>query len=419
MSAKPTEKNSPQYYKEREQARSENDADRRKLAGKKTTRPEILYYLASDKDEAVRTAVAKNKATPGQADMVLAGDKSDDVRLALAKRLTDLLPHLSEDKQSEIYAFAVKALVTLARDEVLKVRLALSSTLKDKIYTPPVVAARLAKDAEREVAEPMLRFCVALSDDDLLEIISDHPEPWVLSAIAQREAVSEDVSDAVIESENNEEAGQILIGNKGARFYEKTLEFIVEKASQIPSWQAPLVKRKHLPLNLAKELAGFVDVSLLKYLEKRSDFDKKEKADIVETVRRRIDFETKLGSATGTTQEKVMMLYERGELSEELVQDALSWHQNDFVIASLSLMARIPEAMIKNIIDAAKPKPIVALCWRAGLAMRTAVKVQRDLARINQKDLLLAKGGTDYPLSEDDMAWQLEFLGVDNKQTQQ
>ena len=158
----------------------------------------------------MRRAVALNEATPSQADVVLAKDGSVDVRIALAKRLMDLLPNISESKQAQLYSYAVNALGTLARDEVLKVRIALSTILKDKTYTPPQVASQLARDAEQEVAEPMLRFCVALSDDDLLEIISGHPAPWVLTAIASRDVVNELVSDAIIDVDELESSTHLF-----------------------------------------------------------------------------------------------------------------------------------------------------------------------------------------------------------------
>lgn len=407
-----TEKHSAEYNKEKELSQSSDPKVRRKLAKKKTARPEILYYLADDKDESVRKEIARNTGTPMQASPILAEDTSEDVRLILAKKLTKLLPSLDEDRQSEIYAFATKALVTLARDEVLKVRLALSSSLKDKAYTPPPVAARLAKDAEKKVAEPMLRFCIALEDEDLLEIIKDYPKPWVLSAIAERETVSESVSDAIIEHEDVP-SGQKLIGNAGARFFKKTLESIVEKAARIPEWQAPLVERKNLPANLAKNLANFVDKSLLGYLEKRSDYDKKTKKEILTTVRRRIDFENNVaGGNKAKIKKKVHALFKEGALKDELIQDALSWSHKDFVFEVIAVKAGITSKRVKEIMETAKPKPIVALCWKAELSMRLAVKIQTELARVPQKEILLAKGGLDYPLTEEEINWQLDFLGL-------
>jgi len=128
------------------------------------------------------TLAGSNNTTPAQANELLSHDAHEDVRLALSGRLVKLLPALSLDKQSQLYAFTVQALGTLALDEVLKVRRALSASLKDHAYAPPNVAATLAKDIEREVSEPILRFCVALSDEVLADIISTHPAEWAAEA---------------------------------------------------------------------------------------------------------------------------------------------------------------------------------------------------------------------------------------------
>lgn len=407
---KVTDKDSPEYQREKEQARSEDPKIRKKLAAKKSTRPEILYYLAGDSDPEVRRAVALNKMTPSQADVILAKDGAVDVRLALAKRLMDLLPNVSADKQSQLYAYAVNALATLARDEVLKVRIALSTTLRDKTYAPPQVASQLAKDAEREVAEPMLRFCVALSDEDLLEIIAEHPAPWVLSAIATRDVVNEPVSDAIVDTDDVD-ATALLIDNSGARINMTTLEVIVEKASNIPAFHEPLVKRKSLPAKLASELALFVDTSLLRYLEDRSDYDEKTREEIVSTVRRRIEFEAKIGDKSQMPR-SVIEMAQKGQLNEEMVSDAIAWREFHFVELSLSVLAQVPVEIVQKIIKTEAPKPIVALCWRAGLPMRTAIKIQQEIVKLPTKEVLLAKGGTDYPLEDKDMLWQLDFFGI-------
>ena len=140
-------RNAPADYDSQKQlAVSGKTRDRLALARDINTHKEILFYLAEhDPDEKVRKAVAQNIATPMQANTKLATDASVDVRMALAGQLVKLLPDLSVDTHSQLYAFAVQALGTLALDEVLKIRSALTSTLKDHAYAPPSVAAQLAR----------------------------------------------------------------------------------------------------------------------------------------------------------------------------------------------------------------------------------------------------------------------------------
>lgn len=150
------------------------------------------------------------------------------------------------------------------------------------------MVGQLARDIEREVAEPILRYCVALSDDDLLDIIKNHTSPWVLQAIAKRKGVSGRISDAVIEA-NDEPAGVVLLENKDAEIPHATLAKIVEKAKQFVSWQKPIIIRKHLPADLAKKLATFVDQSVKNLLLERTDLDPETMSEITDIVRRRLD----------------------------------------------------------------------------------------------------------------------------------
>lgn len=398
------------YDEQREALQSANVKERMSLAKNSKTSKEILYYLAEkDPDADIRKAVVKNKSMPVHASPILAGDSDQDVRLALAARLVDLLPDVSQDKQSQLYAFAVQALGTLALDEVLKIRVALSSTLKDHAHTPPKVAGQLARDVEREVSEPVLRFCTALSDEDLLDILKAHPASWVVEAIAQREEVSGAVSEAVIET-RDPPGGAKLIGNEGANLAESLLHKIVEMARECTEWQKPMAVRKSLPMSVAKELAEFVDASVRDLLLNRGDFDEGMTEEIAAIFRRRVDFADEVPEES--IEERLKRLIKEGALSEDTISDALAMRDRDFAAAVVAYMAKTTQEKVVQIFDMQAAKPIVALAWHAGLSMRTALLLQKEAGRVDPQELLYPKGGTDYPLSEDDLNWQLDFLGL-------
>lgn len=398
------------YESERAKAQSGDSQQRAALAAGKKTHPEILFFLAGDTDENVRRAVAQNISTPAHISPFLAQDKSPDVRLALAGRLTTLLPDISQDQQSQIYAFTVQALGALAHDEVLKVRRALSTALAESAHAPPAIAAQLARDVEREVSEPILSFCVALSDDDLLDILSNHPEPWVISAVARRPEVSASVSQGVIDT-GDVPAGAVLLRNAGAEISEATLMDIIDRARHMPEWHEPLTLRKDLSFNMAQHLAGFIDDSLLRVLEDRSDFDEETREEIRAAVTRRLAFaqDRKRGE---TAEQRALRLEKEGRLTDAAITDALSWRDMEFVVHAMGRLAKIPAPLAQKILDAQSPKAIMALSWRAGLSVRVAVQLQKDYASIAPKDLLYPRDGLYYPLSEDAMVWQLEFFGI-------
>lgn len=409
---KAKQKRDPKRYEEEKTIAETGDEKKRlSLAKNSKTHQEILYYLAEkDPSPEVRLAVAKNASTPLHISTLLAEDTNVDVRMALAGRLVDLLPEISSEKHSQFYAFVVQALGTLALDEVLKIRKALSSALKDHAHAPPKVASQLARDIEREVAEPILRFCAALSDEDLMEIIRQHEDGWQVEAIAERPKVSERVSNAVIET-GNAKAGMALLKNEGANITALLLETIIERAREFPEWHEPAACRKALSPDMAKKLAEFVDERVRNILTTRDDFDDETSEEITQIVRRRIAFAE--GTTDETAMERAGRLAAKGELTEEIITDALGMRDHDFVKAAIASLTRADVSNINKVFDMKAPKPICAVCWKAGLSMRTAFKLQQEIGKVPSKELLYPKGGTDYPLSDDDMKFQLEFLGLE------
>ena len=398
------------YEEQRDALKSANVKERLSLAANTKTNKEILYYLAEkDPEPKVRKAVAQNKAMPVQVSTVLAGDSDQDVRFALAARLVDLLPDVSEDKQSQLYAFVVQALGTLALDEVLKIRVALSSTLKDHAHTPPKIAGQLARDVEQQVSEPILRFCAALSDRDLMDILKSHPASWVIEAIASREEVSDEISEAVIET-RDKHGGQELIGNEGAKITEKLLHKIVDIARTMPEWQKPVAVRKTLPASIAKELAEFVDASVRELLMTREDFDESETEEIAAVFRRRVDLADEIELENPA--KRLKRLIKEGNLTHDVISDALAMRHRDFVAGAIAHLAKTTPKKVIEVFEMKSPKPVIALCWHADLPMRLALQIQKDAAFVPPREIIYPKGGTDYPLEQADIDFQLEFLGL-------
>lgn len=380
------------------------------LARSDRTHKEILYYLAEhDPEPAVRRAVAQNRSTPLQASPRLAIDKDQDVRHALAGRLVQLLPDLSRDKHAQLYAFAVQALGTLALDEVIKVRLALTSALKDRGDAPPQVVATLARDTERMVSEPILRFCTALGDDVLLDLLKKHPSSWVIQAIAARPVVHEQVSEAVIET-RDEPAGIVLMNNSGAQISSELADQIIEISKTMPSWQKTLVERLDLSPDDMRELAAFVEPSIRDILINRTDLPEDVRDEIAQTTKRRIEFAAGTDTHSAATRARAAM--RDGNLTPDVLNDAAAMRDADFIYEALALLAKTDRATIDRLVALKAPKPLIALCWRAGLGMRFALTLQRDVVHVNPAELMYARDGTDYPMTEGELKWQLDFHGI-------
>ena len=103
-------------------------------------------------------------------------------------------------------------------------------------------------------------------------------------------------------------------------------------------------------------------------------------------------------------------MYLNNELNEHEISSALASGGQEFVVYAVALKSKTPVDAVSRAITMRSAKAIVALCWKAELSMRLATRVQMQLANIPPSDVLRATASDDFPLSKDEMRWQLEFI---------
>jgi uncharacterized protein (DUF2336 family) len=409
------------YEDAKKLAKAKSAADRSALAARPEAQPEILYFLAEDTDVAVRRTVAANSATPPHAGVILARDEDDDVRCHVAQQIGRLAPGLDEETRTRIGAVVNEVLNTLAQDQVTRVRRILAEELKDAENVPAEVIRRLANDTDFGVAGPVLEFSPILDDEILMEIIQGSPETAALSAISRRQSLDASVSDAVVATEDPQ-AIAALLSNKSAQIREETLDQLVEQAEPVPQWHQPLVDRPVLSARAVMRLAEFVADKLLADLEQRKDLDPETAEAVSATLKQRLrndwladdpDEQNSLPEMDSDepADERVRRLFEAGSLSETAITDALGKGDRGFVIAALAQLGEISADMVSKAVSMSSSKGITAMAWKAGLGMRTAIQLQLRLARVPPTKVLQARDGVNYPLTEDEMRWQIEFFG--------
>ena len=89
---------------------------------------------------------------------------------------------------------------------------------------------------------------------------------------------------------------------------------------------------------------------------------------------------------------------------------ALNANEREFVMAAIALHAGVPLWGVERIVDGRSAKGVTALCWKAGIKMRFAIKLQRRLARVAPSNVIHARDGIDYPFSEEAMQGRLDLL---------
>ncbi len=181
--------------------------------------------------------------------------------------------------------------------------------------------------------------------------------------------------------------------------------------------------RPQLSARAATRLARFVADNLLQVLDQRADFDAETKAAVAAVVRRRVEdagadmVEFRRGGRTpppGPTEsikDRLQRQFAEGKLNDQIISDALAVNDGDFVLQALAILARVSLDRVNKIIGTQSAKGIVSLGWKAGLSMQTAVALQTKLAKIQPADLLRPRPGFQaFPLTTEEMEWQLEFF---------
>jgi len=365
--------------------------------------------LASDDAQEVRHAVAVNSATPRHADLILATDDDVKVRVGLAEKIALLAPGLTADEQDTVRRITYEALEILARDQITRVRQVIAETLKDVADAPPEVIYRLACDAELVVSAPVLEFSPVLTVEEILEIIASEPVSNALSAISRRRDLGESLTDAIAATGDVDAVSEML-ANPSAQIREDTLDWLIDAAVDIDNWQDPLTRRAQLPPGAAARLARFVANNLLDNLMARHDLDEETADEVRSVVNRRLAEDTS-GRIPADNMKRAMELAKNGSLNEDVINEALQSNDPQFATAALVVLSGLAEGIVAKTVATRNAKGIVAIGWKAGLPPWIAEQFQLRLCRIPVDDVLRPAEGEEYPLTEDEMNWQLDFLG--------
>ena len=395
------------YDEAKRVARSGDTAARRDLASREDIKPEILYYLVDDESAEVRREIAANEATPRQADIALTSDADDDVRCDLALKIARIVPKMKPDEQTKLRDLTLQALDRLAQDQLPRVRQILAEALKEATNVPVEIVERLARDIELIVAAPVLEYSPLLSDDFLIELINSGPVQGALPVISRRARVAPPLGDAIVAA-NDVPAVAALLANPNAQIREKTLDDIIDRAEGVESWHEPIVNRPTLSQRAIRRVAGFVASSLLNILQERSDLDPRTARELKKAVERRLEKDSKV-DVDALSASRAERMFNDGKLGDEVIAREIEHKNHEFVTQALALMANIKEPLVRRIIDSKNGKSVTSLAWSAGLKMKTATVLQRKVAKVPRHSFVSPQG-TDYPLSEDEMAWQIEFF---------
>lgn len=278
----------------------------------------------------------------------------------------------------------------MAKDAEQRVRAALSVELKDMADLEPEIAKTLATDGEDGVALPMLQFSEALSDADLIEIVSTQA-PTRQSAVARRDTVSEAVSDAIV-THGDKDAVVALVGNPGAALSDSSFDRVIDRYGDDEDVQTPLVHRPALPVTVAERLVARVSAKLQEHLVTHHDLPATTATDLILQARERATVGLLSQGSDADAEALVAQLVENGRLTPSLILRALCVGDLRLFEAAMSTLAGVPLANARALIHDEGDLGFKSLYAKAGLpkgllgAFRAALDVAREMEHDRSDD---------------------------------
>lgn len=286
----------------------------------------------------------------------LAEDNSPTQRKFLYQKIGDFL---TED--GDIYAPAEKELMAdilcrITSDVEKSIRAQFSKKIADRADIPPELVSFLANE-DIEVALPILSDCGLLQEADLVDVIKKRSIQHQL-AVAARNNITEAVSEALCDTEN-EEVCVCLLKNHTAKISNTVLEALGDKSEFIAAYQKPLLLRPFLPPRIAEKMYLWISTALREYIVENFDIHpdvliaaKGDKSNAIQSI----------SDATDPSAKLIEKLHNAGELSKGFVLKSLRQGEIDLFELSFAALLEISRGQIQKILYSRDNQLLAVAC---------------------------------------------------------
>ena len=237
----------------------------------------------------------------------------------------------------------------------------------------PVRTVRtLALHEQPQVAAPVLRSSVCLTEADLLEVVKSRSQQHLL-AICDRKVLNEALTDALMRF-GDVNVSNALARNTGARFSECGYATLVGRAEKDEGLAEKLGVRLDIPGNLLRELLGKVaDVVRARFLTAPRPVarPKAQTAAAQNTPpRKKIDYTE--------AHNEVVMLNRTGKLNDSIVNRFAVRGEYVLVVAALALKADVKVEAIEPLLEPDRVYGLIVACKAARLTWSTTTMIVRN-----------------------------------------
>ncbi|HHY48542.1 MAG TPA: DUF2336 domain-containing protein, partial [Alphaproteobacteria bacterium] len=278
---------------------------------------------------------------------VLNGDANVSERDQLFRNMAQLFSYVSDRCDDEQVAQYDEVLCQLAELVEVEARTHVAQLLAKLERAPGNVVVKLANDTY-DVAAPLLEFSNVLSDDDLIDIITNRTEAHRV-AIAGRKSVPQRVGDAIVEHGGSSSVTR-LVRNANAELGQAALERLVQRAATDETLAADLRGRTDIDWS---QLRGEIQSAGDKVLETIGELSHKVdpvtlgkvSAVVYNRMRNRAGFSSQEWKVAYN---QVKALSDRRQLDERALLRFARFGYGHHTAAALTVMLRVgPEVFVK------------------------------------------------------------------------
>jgi len=320
----------------------------------------------------------------------LAKDTTTSGRSALTRMVSQIFKQELTEQEKTL---ASAILLQLIEQAELDLKEALSERLSISENIPSELIIALAHD-NVSVAEPVLLHSPVLSEYDLIYLIrSKGSEYWRL--IAQRQNISEGVTDTLIETEDKYSVLHVL-DNETSTISRHSIRKVSRMAIGNEDFHEPLLRRPELDSGLAMDLYLCVSRTLRNEILKRFPINPQQLDKTLDHILQ--DISNSSHDKTNISREMRDLAYrfnERKEINPDLLIKTLRRGQMSFFMALFAIRIETTPDIIERILKSEGGKALAVACHAMGVVksefasvfllsrgIRTSEKIvdQRELA---------------------------------------
>ena len=291
----------------------------------------------------------------------LAEERSSEKRLDLLRKIADLF-FAGIDNHSESETSLFNDVIEHIVDQVSHdAKVDVATNLATLPGFPLPVVRKLALDGDIEIARPVIRGALGLTDLDLIEIGRKASDAH-LDAIAGRAQLSEAVTDVLIDR-GSRGVVHTVSANQGASFSEWGMDTLVDKARDDGSLQHLLVERSDLSQRAVDKLTLIVSEALaIKLAERGYQVSGKIPEHLVKTARDAFARAVKDRDHNALVAERVITQFGAGRISlENALLDVVKCQQMLAVAALLSHNTGLDRNVLMKILNGGTSQTVMVL----------------------------------------------------------